>query len=63
MLAGRIRQIFIMENDTGSDSGLVKIERFSTSAGPDSRINMPVLYRDALTEDIDIVPVCVSYDS
>ncbi|KAI0705206.1 hypothetical protein BC835DRAFT_1499367 [Cytidiella melzeri] len=55
--AGRIRRIIIPASDPRSENGLVQVERFAVSGLPDTRMNMPVLYRECASILIDVVPV------
>ncbi|KAI0682833.1 hypothetical protein BC835DRAFT_1524436 [Cytidiella melzeri] len=55
--AGRIRRILIPTSDPCGVNGLVEVERFAVSAQPDTRLNMPVLYRECASILVDIVPV------
>ncbi|KAI0682538.1 hypothetical protein BC835DRAFT_1409568 [Cytidiella melzeri] len=49
--------IVIPASDPRSENGLVQVERFAVSGQPDTRMNMPVLYRESALMVIDIVPV------
>ncbi|KAI0692911.1 hypothetical protein BC835DRAFT_1520799 [Cytidiella melzeri] len=55
--AGRIRRILIPTSDPRGVNGLVEVERFAVSAQPDTRLNMPVLYRECASILVDVVPV------
>ncbi|KAI0685857.1 hypothetical protein BC835DRAFT_1535847 [Cytidiella melzeri] len=48
--AGCIRRIIIPASDPRSENGLVQVERFAVSGLPDTRMNMPVLYREFTRE-------------
>ncbi|KAI0682331.1 hypothetical protein BC835DRAFT_1536589 [Cytidiella melzeri] len=49
--------ILIPTSDPRGVNGLVEVERFAVSAQPDTRLNMPVLYRECASILVDVVPV------
>lgn len=58
--AGRILRVLMPEQVTNTvGTGLVQIERFAVSDEADSRLNMPVLFRDSMKQTLHIVPVSV----